>query len=623
MRAWCLAIALGAAQLANGDELLPIEAQVKCYNDEFGKFYGLIPPEWLYLPRTALFTPPETDNPADRALLEGAFAGNLRAVDEAIRKGASATLTVDGKGSPIGNDSNAETAESKYERVRASIDTDPMARFRPGSHRMPQVAPRTAQFGTTFGLPPDPSSVLMWAVIGAKQQWCLQEALRMPPWSGLPAIKRLVLLGANAAFEDPQGRSPIAFAISSLDSTSPSNAQREELARFLVESRGKRIPEGTLTRWLALAATRGSRAIATLLIAKGADVSDDEALWRARLRGNEAMESLLISRGARLDMSDRPEVRQRLASLLFKGDKRALDFALENGADAALAAVLRERASQFVRGNVANPSVLRMLKQAGAQCAGGLSALFFVKNGIPPDIFNESAEILLEDLGCDANGDPTRKDTPLMLVEDTNVALVRRLVKHGGTIAREYPNIYPDTLGWAVGQKRPNLAAAVMEFQRPSPRQVAMLLDVAVRYASAKVVASLVFHGADPNAAHRYQGVTLLMEAVKRKKSDIARVLIEAGADINARTDEHPPFPWGTVILNPVTILGFHGDDRPDSHKLTALMMAAREGDEPSVRVLLNGGADKSIRSDGGATAEEFARARHPELADLIARYPN
>ena len=116
-------------------------------------------------------------------------------------------------------------------------------------------------------------------------------------------------------------------------------------------------------------------------------------------------------------------------------------------------------------------------------------------------------------------------------------------------------------------------------------------LMTATRVHAPAVVMALIARGADVNAQERSHGQTALMWAFARGHIDIARALIEQGADIHARSDS-----------------GF-----------TPLLFAARHGDLEAVRLLLAQGADVNETAEDGSSVLHVATVRaHVELAELL-----
>lgn len=108
----------------------------------------------------------------------------------------------------------------------------------------------------------------------------------------------------------------------------------------------------------------------------------------------------------------------------------------------------------------------------------------------------------------------------------------------------------------------------------------------------------LIEYGADVNARYnteRSNGITILMEAAKLGEFNFARLLLEHGADVNARST------------------GFMEAGR------TALMYAAGEGSVDVVRLLLEYGADVNKKDKHGETALTIATAcGHFDIVELL-----
>src|SRR5690606_23245723 len=125
----------------------------------------------------------------------------------------------------------------------------------------------------------------------------------------------------------------------------------------------------------------------------------------------------------------------------------------------------------------------------------------------------------------------------------------------------------------------------------------------------------LIDHGADVNV-HDYWGRTPLFAAVDYRNLDLnssvedspvtnhierepiftmIRRLLDAGADVNARTLEWPPEKKWLYALNDVTWVDMTGQ--------TPFVRAAFSGDVPVMRLLLEYGADPHIATFEGTTA--------------------
>jgi ankyrin repeat protein len=103
----------------------------------------------------------------------------------------------------------------------------------------------------------------------------------------------------------------------------------------------------------------------------------------------------------------------------------------------------------------------------------------------------------------------------------------------------------------------------------------------AALYGQAEIVRALLDAGANINARTIISGWTPLMAAASESKTAIVQILLDRGADINAQS------PDGT----------------------TPLMIAARSGHVATVQVLLDRGAEVNQRSPDGVSALAAAAA--------------
>jgi ankyrin repeat protein len=133
-------------------------------------------------------------------------------------------------------------------------------------------------------------------------------------------------------------------------------------------------------------------------------------------------------------------------------------------------------------------------------------------------------------------------------------------------------------------------------------------LMMAARTGKVDALRVLVEAGADLNAKETWGGTTPLMWAVSEGHLDAVRMLIAAGADVNARS--HYVAAANGRGFEGRTPLANAADAKPAdfaSGWLTPLMIAAREGDVESARVLIAAGADVNAVAGDGKTALALA----------------
>src|SRR5687767_7156474 len=123
-------------------------------------------------------------------------------------------------------------------------------------------------------------------------------------------------------------------------------------------------------------------------------------------------------------------------------------------------------------------------------------------------------------------------------------------------------------------------------------------LQLAAMNGNAAMLDKLMKAGADPNAPLTQFGDTALMMAARTGKTDALAVLLEAGARVNDKEK------WGGT---PVADDDSRKAEEFASGWLTPLMLAAREGDLESARLLMAAGADVNATAGDGKNALSLA----------------
>ena len=128
-------------------------------------------------------------------------------------------------------------------------------------------------------------------------------------------------------------------------------------------------------------------------------------------------------------------------------------------------------------------------------------------------------------------------------------------------------------------------------------------------------VQALLKHGADVRTTEPARGQTALMWAVANRHSEVARVLLKHGALVNARTSAVQQLR-GTGERSTTSP---QGATYFEAGGFTPLLFAARHGDVATARVLLEAGADVNDRAaDGNSPLVLAAMSGHEPLARFL-----
>jgi ankyrin repeat protein len=198
--------------------------------------------------------------------------------------------------------------------------------------------------------------------------------------------------------------------------------------------------------------------------------------------------------------------------------------------------------------------------------------------------------------GTDVNVRSGDGSTPLLWAADTaGLEIARVLIAAGASVnaANDYgvtPLLHASRTGNAAMvdlllQARADPALAHTEGETP--------LMAAARAGSVPAVRHLLARGANLNAAESFQNTTALMWASAERHLDVIEVLLEAGADVNRQA-------------HITSLTERHNADHPTGG-FTALMFAARNGDEAMVRRLVARGANVNLKNGDAASAAMVA----------------
>jgi ankyrin repeat protein len=242
---------------------------------------------------------------------------------------------------------------------------------------------------------------------------------------------------------------------------------------------------------------------------------------------------------------------------------------------AAAAAPKSDVADAAMRGDkAAVQTLLRQKADVNAQQIDGTSALHWAVQSNDPQLTD-----LLLSAGAKPGAANHTGATPLFLAaQNGSAAMIERLLRAGAD---------------------PNAPLT-------PTRDTALML--AARTGKADAVKVLLDHGAEVNAKETWGGTTALMWAVSERHPDVAKMLVEHGADVNAKSYFVPSASGrGFEGTTPVPPKPNQPIEEFASGMLTPLMFAARENDPESAKLLVKAGADLNAQGADGKDALSLA----------------
>jgi ankyrin repeat protein len=138
-------------------------------------------------------------------------------------------------------------------------------------------------------------------------------------------------------------------------------------------------------------------------------------------------------------------------------------------------------------------------------------------------------------------------------------------------------------------------------------------LHLAVREESVEIARMLIDAGADLDVQDTWGSDTPLHDAAFFGRVEIARMLIDAKADLDVqdkdgRTPLHYAAGYSDVEIAKMLIGAGADLNVQDEDGFTPLHLAANQGDEEIARVLIDAGAKKDIKNEDGETPYELAK---------------
>ena len=301
------------------------------------------------------------------------------------------------------------------------------------------------------------------------------------------------------------------------------------------------------------------------------------ALHWAAHRDSGPLVARLLDTGADVNAAD-DHGTTPLALACLNGSLAVVETLLAAGADANLARTNGET-PLMTAARVGNLEVVRRLVAAGAdpnaaEATLGQTALMqaIAENHTPV------ARVLLE-VGGSASARSMNRFTPLLFAaQQGNIEAAGLLLSAGADVNESAP----DGIGGNT-----NARTRFVE-----DTEAAMLL-VAIDSEHAEMALFLLEQGADAN--HKGAGRTALHAAVQRAMPEVVSALLERGADPNARMEKRLPYVSRRILqANGLS---------PSNIGATPFFLAASFGDLESMRLLLDGGADPTLRTNDGTTA--------------------
>jgi ankyrin repeat protein len=359
------------------------------------------------------------------------------------------------------------------------------------------------------------------------------------------------------------------------------NAEVRKLVQAGADVNARQADGATALHW---AAYYGDASLALLLLEAGADASaanreGSTPLWLAASQGDAAMISALLGNGA--DANEKlPLGRRPLMLAARAGHVDAVRALLDHGADPNAKEDARGTTALMQAADQGHADVIALLIEHGADVAAKSSPVMrdgrtaaLGKSGDPRNAVRGQLIAIL----CDEPS-PDLSKLKELVKESGEDAVLAEGEGQSQPTSRDPCNVKRDGLGFVFTSGRPNRAPREADGGELTP------LVYAARTGSIEAARVLLDAGADVNQTTRY-GWSPLLAATQNRNYRLGKFLIERGADVNlANKGGWTPLYLATDNRNLEG--GDYPTPRPDMDDLEYLKLLLDKGADPNARMI-------------------------------------
>jgi ankyrin repeat protein len=364
-------------------------------------------------------------------------------------------------------------------------------------------------------------------------------------------------------------------------------AMRRDTAkvRSLVQSgadvKAAQADGATALHW---AAYHGDVSLAQVLLEAGADVAaanrnGSTPLWLAASQGDAAMVEALLAKGADAN-EPLPLGRRPLMLAARSGSVAAVRVLLDKGADANAREDARGTTALMQAADQGHADVLSLLIERGADIAAVSKAVLrdgrtaaLGKSGDPRNAVRQQVIAII----CEQESPDLSKLSELV-AETTEDAVLAEAGEVPSVRNGNPCNIQRDGLGFVFTSGRPNRQA------READGGELTALIYAARAGSIDAARVLLDAGADVNQVSKY-GWSPLLAATQNRNYQLAKFLIERGADVN-RANKGGWTPLYLATDNRNLEGGDYPTRTPDMNDLEFIKLLLDSGAEPNAQLI-------------------------------------